>query len=126
MIKIDSALALSLHKLVAECSGGSAGVRDCDLLDSALNSAFQTFGGEDLYPSIIQKGARLGYSLVSNHAFVDGNKRIGLLIMLTFLQVNGVEVRFTDADLIEIGLSLADGSLGYEDLLDRLEKKRVR
>lgn len=126
MIKINSALALSLHKLVAENSGGSVGIRDCDLLDSALNSAFQTFDGVDLYPSIIQKGARLGCSLVSNHAFVDGNKRIGLLIMLTFLQVNGIMVRFTDDELIETGLSLANGSLGYEDLLDRLEKNTIK
>ena len=117
MIKIDCSLALSLHSLVAEYSGGSVGVRDYDLLDSALNSAFQTFGGQDLYPTIIEKGARLGYSLVSNHAFVDGNKRIGLLIMLTFLSVNGIVLDFSDEELIALGLSLADGSTDYDQLL---------
>ncbi|MBQ9782348.1 MAG: type II toxin-antitoxin system death-on-curing family toxin, partial [Clostridia bacterium] len=87
MIVFDIETIENLHKIVVEYSGGSAGVREYGLLDSAINSIYQTFMGQELYPTIIEKGARLGYNLISNHAFVDGNKRIGILTMLTFLKV---------------------------------------
>ena len=73
MIKFSEEKVLLLHKLITEETGGDPNVRDLDLLDSALESAFATFGGEELYPSIEEKGARLGFSLIANHAFVDGN-----------------------------------------------------
>ena len=117
MIKIDINNALTLQKLVIDTTGGSSGTRDCTLLDSALNTAYQTFEGNDLYPTIEEKGARLGFNLVSNHAFIDGNKRIGLLVMLTFLEINGIKLSFTDNELVEIGLSLASGNMSYESLL---------
>jgi death-on-curing protein len=90
----------------------------CDegLLDSALNAPFQTFGGQELYPSLIGKAARLGHSLIANHPFVDGNKRIGVLAMLTFLELNGVPVSCVDSELAGIGLGAADGSLSGGDL----------
>ena len=78
MKRISTEMVLLLHKLIAAESGGSVGVRDFGLLDSALEGAFQTFGGKELYPEKAQKGAWIGYSLISNHAFVDGNKCIGL------------------------------------------------
>ena len=117
MIKFDKEKVLLLQQLVIESSGGSAGIRDFGLLDSAIESAYQTFGGEELYPTKEEKGARLGFNLVSNHAFVDGNKRIGLLVMLSFLAINGVNIKYTDEELIHIGLSLADGKMSYEELL---------
>ena len=117
MIKFDKEKVLLLQQLVIESSGGSAGVRDFGLLDSAIESAYQTFGGEELYPTKEEKGARLGFNLVSNHAFVDGNKRIGLLVMLSFLAINGINLKYTDQELIKVGLSLADGKLSYEELL---------
>lgn len=117
MIKFDKEKVLLLQQLVIESSGGGAGVRDFGLLDSAIESAYQTFGGEELYPTKEEKGARLGFNLVSNHAFVDGNKRIGLLVMLSFLAINGINVKYTDQDLVHIGLSLADGKMSYEELL---------
>lgn len=86
------------------------------MLESALESPFQTFDGHDLYPSIIQKAARIGYSLVSNHSFIDGNKRIGIHIMLVFLAINGIDISCTQEDLIKIGLSLADGTMTFEEL----------
>ncbi len=110
-------MVLLLHKLIAAESGGSVGVRDIGLLDSALEGAFQTFGGKELYPEKAQKGAWVGYSLISNHAFVDGNKMIGLLVMLSFLSLNGVVLKYTDGELIELGLGTASGHIGYEDLL---------
>ena len=118
MIKFDKEKVLLLQQLVIESSGGGAGVRDFGLLDSAIESAYQTFGGVELYPTKEEKGARLGYNLVSNHAFVDGNKRIGLLVMLSFLAINGINLKYTDEELVCIGLSLADGKMSYEELLN--------
>ena len=125
MIKFEREQVLLLQRTIIKRTGGSDGVRDYNLLDSAINSVYQTFGGEDLYKTVLEKGARLGFSLVSNHAFVDGNKRIGVLVMLTFLKINGVNLSLTDMDVIDIGLSLADGSMDYDKLLKRLEKHCV-
>lgn len=118
MIKIDFNNTLKLHKLLTDFTGGSNEIRDYFLLDSALNTSFQTFEGKELYPSLEEKGARLGFNLVQNHAFVDGNKRIGLLVMLTFLEINGINLKFTDDELVKIGLSLASGQMTYENLFD--------
>ncbi len=92
-------------------------MRDEALLDSALESAFAGFGDREFYPTKEEKGARLGYALISNHAFVDGNKRIGLYVMLSFLEMNGVPVQCTDDELVKIGLFVAEGSMGYDELL---------
>lgn len=124
MIKFDKEKVLLLQQLVIESSGGGAGVRDFGLLDSAIESAYQTFAGEELYPTKEEKGARLGFNLVSNHAFVDGNKRIGLLVMLSFLAINGINVKYTDQDLVHIGLSLADGKMSYEELLNWIKEHK--
>ena len=105
-----------LHQLMAEATGGSVGVRDAGLLDSALEEAFAGFGEQEFYPTKEEKGARLGYTLISNHAFVDGNKRIGIYIMLTFLEMNGIRLQCTDDELVTIGLSIASGKMGYEAL----------
>jgi len=118
MMKFSKEKVLLLHQLLAEATGGSVGVRDEGLLDSALESAYAGFGNTEFYPSKEEKGARLGYSLISNHAFVDGNKRIGLYVMMSFLEMNGIRVRCTDDELIHIGLAIADGSMKYEELVD--------
>ena len=117
MMKFSKEKILLLHKILAETTGGSAGVRDEALLDSALESAFAGFGDREFYPTKEEKGARLGYALISNHAFVDGNKRIGLYVMLSFLEMNGVPVQCADDELVKIGLSVAEGSMGYDELL---------
>lgn len=106
-----------LHKILAEATGGSVGVRNEALLDSALENAFAGFGGEEFYPSKEEKGARLGYTLIFNHAFVDGNKRIGIYLMLSFLEMNGIKISCTDDEIVTVGLSVADGSMKYEQLL---------
>lgn len=118
MIKLTKEKALLLHQLIAEETGGSVGVRDEALLESALEGIYGGFGGEEFYPTKEEKGARLGYTLISNHAFVDGNKRIGMHIMLTFLSVNGLPVECNNDDVVRIGLGVADGSIGYEELLE--------
>ena len=117
MIKISLEMAKLLHQLIAEETGGSVGVRDEGLLDSALEGAFATFDGKDLYPTKEEKGARLGYNLISNHAFIDGNKRIGVHIMLSFLELNGIRLKCTDEDIVCAGLGVASGEMGYEELL---------
>lgn len=125
MIKFSKDKVLLLHKLIAEETGGSVGVRDEGLLESALESAFSGFGGQEFYPTKEEKGARLGYTLISNHAFVDGNKRIGVYIMLTFLEVNGIRLECSDEELVHVGLSVADGSMGYEELLAWVRDHRI-
>lgn len=117
MKKISTEMALLLHSLITQESGGSDGIRDIGLLDSALQSAFQTFEGKDLYPTKTEKAARLGHSLISNHAFVDGNKRIGIHIMLAFLEFNGIHMKCSDEEIVEFGLGVAAGTLDYEDIL---------
>ncbi|MCQ2409366.1 MAG: type II toxin-antitoxin system death-on-curing family toxin [Clostridia bacterium] len=125
MIKFSNDKVLLLQQLIIESSGGTAGIRDFDLLDSALNSCFQTFDGKELYPTKEEKAARLGFSLVSNHAFVDGNKRIGILVMLSFLEINGIHLKYTDKELIDIGLSLAEGSMGCNSLLRWINDHKI-
>ena len=118
MIKLSQEKVLFLHKLITEETGGDPNIRDFALLESALESAFQTFGGEELYPSKEEKGARLGYALISNHAFVDGNKRIGMYVMMTFLEVNGIRIDPSVDDVARVGLAVASGEMKYEDLLE--------
>lgn len=117
MIRLTTKQVIFLHSSLIEATGGTDGVRDMGLLESALEAPFQTFGGKDLYPALIQKAARLGHSLISNHPFVDGNKRIGIHTMLVFLAANGVEIECTQKELIDVGLSLADGTMNAEKLL---------
>ncbi len=117
MIKFSKDKVLLLHKLIAQETGGSIGLRDEALLDSALENAFAGFGDQEFYPTKEEKGARLGYTLISNHAFVDGNKRIGMYVMLTFLEVNGIRIECTNDEVVNAGLSVASGSMDYDALL---------
>lgn len=125
MIKFSKEKVLLLHQLIAAETGGSVGVRDEGLLESAIESAFAGFGDKEFYPSKEEKAAKIGFSLVSNHAFVDGNKRIGMYIMITFLEVNGIYLDCTNEEVVEIGLGLADGSIGYEEILEWIRNHRV-
>ncbi len=118
MIKISEEKALLLHKLITEETGGDPNVRDIALLNSALESASTTFDGKELYPTKKEKGARLGFSLISNQAFVDGNKRIGMYVLLTFLETNGVKIRPTNEEVARVGLAVVAGKMKYEELLE--------
>lgn len=124
MIKIDNEKVLLLHQLLIEETGGEPNIRDMKLLDSSINQVYQTFDGAELYKTKEEKAARLGFSLVSNHAFVDGNKRIGMLVMLTFLELNGIKVSFTNDEIVKIGFDLAESKMSYEQLLDEIIKHR--
>jgi len=124
MIRFSQEKVLLLHQLLIAETGGANEVRDFGLLDSALEGVYATFDGQELYPTKEEKGARLGFTLISNHAFVDGNKRIGMYVMLTFLEVNGIRMACTNEDVVQAGLSVADGSLTYEGLLHWVRSHR--
>ena len=117
MKKLSKKQILMLHTQLIQQTGGSDGVRDYNLLDSALETPFQSFGGEELYPTIQAKAARLGYGLIKNHCMIDGNKRIGTHAMLVFLALNGIELKYMQKELYETILDVAAGKIEYEDLL---------
>ena len=120
MIKMTKEQILLLHTQLIEATGGSDGIRDANLLESALESPFQSYSGEELYPSIQAKAARLCYGLVKNHAMIDGNKRIGVHAMLVFLTLNGYEVEYTQKELSDLILDVAANRKQYEDILQWL------
>lgn len=117
MKKLSKKQILMLHTQLIQQTGGSEGVRDYNLLDSALETPFQSFGGDELYPTIQAKAARLGYGLIKNHCMIDGNKRIGTHSMLVFLALNGIELKYMQKELYETILDVAAGKIEYEDLL---------
>ena len=118
MITLDKEQIKRLHKRLLDTTGGLDGVRDESMLDSALSVAFQTFDGVEFYPSTAAKIARIAYGLVCNHPFIDGNKRIGTYVMMVLLELNRIEADFIDADIIRIGLELANGKMSDKQLLD--------
>ena len=122
MKKLTKEQVVILHEILLKYSGGADGIRDMGLLESSLEAPFATFGGDFLYPTLHSMAARLGFGLVKNHSFVDGNKRIGILAMITFLELNGIKFACTDDELIKIGLGLADGSIDEKELLDFIIK----
>lgn len=117
MIKLSKEQILMLHSQLIEATGGSDGIRDEGMLESAISNPFQSFGGEELYPSIHAKAAQLCYGLVKNHPMIDGNKRIGTHAMLVFLALNGYELQYTQSELSDTILSVAAGKLEANDLL---------
>lgn len=106
-----------LHDQLIDETGGAHGIRDEGLLESAVLTPIQTFKGTEMFPSVEEKAARLGYGLVKNHAFVDGNKRIGAHAMLVFLAVNGIRIWYTQKELSDIIVQIASGEKDYPDLL---------
>ena len=125
MIRFSKEKVLLLHQMLAQATGGSIGLRDEALLDAALENAFAGFGDVEFYPTKEEKAARLGYELISNHAFVDCNKRIGMYVMLTFLEVNGIRLECTNEDIVKAGLGVASGAMSAQDLLDWIQEHRL-
>ncbi|EGO65249.1 type II toxin-antitoxin system death-on-curing family toxin [Acetonema longum] len=113
-----------LHQKLIEQTGGSHGIRDISLIESAINRPLATFDGQDLYPSENAKIAAVTYSLVNNHAFVDGNKRVGVAAMLLLLRINGYRLPYTQQELVALGLSLANGSAAEKDILIWIENHK--
>ena len=105
-------------------SDGSDGLRDIGLLESAIENSKATFAGEDLYNSIEAKCSNICYSIISNHAFIDGNKSIGIYVMLMLLEYNGIKLNFTQKELIDLGLDTAKGELKQENILDWIKNHK--
>jgi death-on-curing protein len=109
---------ISVHEKLIAVTGGSPGLRDRRLLESAVMNCYQTFDDEELYPGIIEKSARLAFGICKNHPFADGNKRIAVTTLLTTLRLGNVRLNYIQAELIALGLGIADGSLDYEYVAD--------
>ena len=117
-IRLSVENVIVLHSRLISQSGGLDGIRDAHLLDLSVNSPYHTFNGQPLYPTLQAMAAHLGFSLVKNHPFLDGNKRIGILVMMVFLKMNRLPLDCTDSELETLGWGLADGSLSEAYLLD--------
>ena len=124
MIYLTREEILRFHERLIEQYGGSHGIRDEKLLDSALNIPFQSFGDFEFYPTVLEKAVRLCFGLVENHPFIDGNKRVGAMALLTTLNINNFSLCADSDELIEIVLSLSSGKIDYEDLL-RWVRERI-
>lgn len=113
---------LELHRRVIEQSGGAVGIRDLGLLESAIAQPRMTFGGEDLYPSLLEKAAALGFSMIMNHPFVDGNKRTGHAATETFLVLNGMQINASVDEQERVVLAIAAGELEREAFVEWLQR----
>ncbi len=107
---------LELHRRILAQSGGAAGLRDLGALESAVAQPRMTFESADLYPGIVEKAAALGFSLIGNHPFVDGNKRVGHAAMEAFLVLNGHEFSATLEESEQVVVGVASGSVSRSDL----------
>jgi death-on-curing protein len=106
---------IELHRLILAGSGGTPGIRDVGAIDSAAAQPRMTFGGQELYPTVAEKAAALAFSLVKNHPFVDGNKRVGHAAMETFLVVNGFELSASIDEQEAVMLRLAAGQASRDE-----------
>ncbi len=125
MKKLTKEQIKMLHSALVERFGGQDGLRDEGMLDSALNTPFQTFSGSELYPDLLSKAARLAFGLIADHPFIDGNKRIGTHAMLIFLRLNNVELEYDDDDLIALILGTAAGENDDKTILEWLKNHIV-
>ena len=107
---------LILHELSIQSYGGSHGIRDIGLPEGAIARPFQTFGGEDLYPTVYDKAAALGESLIINHPFLDGNKRTGILAVAAFLLESGFEINSSEEELYNFTIDISTGKLKFDDI----------
>lgn len=118
MLLLNKEAVMAMHKEIIFSSGGSCEVRDIELLESALAAPNQSFDDDEFYPTVEEKAARLAYGLIKNHAFVDGNKRIGTVAMLVMLKLNNIEIKYSEDSLFNIIMNVADDRAGYEDIYE--------
>lgn len=117
MILLTIQETITIHSKLITKTGGLDGIRDLNLLESAIASINNSFDNIEQYPTIEQKSARLAFGIINNHAFIDGNKRIGILTMLMTLKLNNIKISYTQQELINLGLSIANKSYNYENIL---------
>ena len=114
ILKLDDVILF--HRKIIKSTGGSDGIRDLSLIESSIYNAFQTFDGKDLYESDLKKIAVTAYSLIKNHGFVDGNKRIGVAVMLLLLRLNDIQINYSQDEIVALGIGTASGELKEEDI----------
>ena len=119
---VTLAEVLELHRRLLQATGGAPGIRDLGVLESAVSQPRATFGGVDLYPTLVEKAAALCFAVVQGHPFVDGNKRVGHAAMETFLVLNGAEVNAPVDDQERLILDLAAGRISRTQLTDWLRQ----
>ena len=117
MIILTTSEIVELHVKITAATGGSSGIRDIGLLESAVLGCYQTFGGDDLYPTVIEKAARMAYAICKNHPFIDGNKRAAVVSMLVILRMNDISLSYTQQELVSLGFGIAEGNICYEDII---------
>ena len=122
MIWISAEDVILIHSRVIEGSGGLDGLRDRDGLEAAVSAPMQTFDGKELYHTDLEKIARLGFGLASNHAVVDGNKRIGAMMTQLLLKWNGYDLTLHTGELADMFIAIADGTAKEKDLLDWIHR----
>ena len=125
MKRLSKEHIIKLHSQIVELTGGTDGVREMELLESAIESPFQACFGADVYPTIQEKGTRLGFGLIKNHCMLDGNKRIGVHAMLVFFDLNGIVLSYTQKELYEMVLAVAGSTMEYEDMLEWVSAHQV-
>ena len=116
---------LKLHEKLILATGGSYGVRNIELLKSAIENSKATFAGEDLYKSYEEKCSNICFGIISNHAFIDGNKRIGIYVMLMLLEYNGIRITFAQKELIDLGLSIAKGEMKQDSIFNWIKNHKA-
>ena len=108
---------IMFHAAAMAEHGGEEGLRDEGLLDAAISAPFQTWGGQDLFPSLIEKAARLTFGILTNHPFVDGNKRTAEIALLYFLRINSINIEYTQTEIYELIMAVASGNKSHEDIV---------
>ena len=122
MIWVTADDVILIHSRIILTTGGIEGLRDRAGLEAAIAAPLQSFGGEDLFPSDIEKVARIGFGLASNHAFLDGNKRIGAMMTQLLLKWNGYQLRLKKGELADMFIAIADGTSNEQDLLNWIQE----
>ncbi len=115
MIYLTVEQVMAIHDAVIAAHGGNPAIHDAGMVDSAVNQPQMTWGGQDLYPTLAEKAAALGFSLTKNHGFKDGNKRVGFTAMDTFLRLNGHRIAAPVDDAEATALSVADGRMSRDE-----------
>ena len=123
---LELSYVIKLHEKMIAKTGGSSGIRDIALLESALENAKSTFHGIDLYPTVEEKCASICFSIINNHPFIDGNKRMGIFILLFLGEINGLQFQYTQQNLVELGQGIAAGSIKKTDLIDWMHKHKIK
>ena len=125
MIYLNLEQIIRLHKYLITQTGGLYGIRDTNLLNSCVNSPLSTFDGIDLYQSIEEKASWLAFSLIKNHCFIDGNKRIGIYAMLVFLEVNGIKLLYSQEEIVIIALDVAQNKITHHGIVKFINEHKI-